>query len=237
MWADHQAFCRWSAVCCIYCNGSGNVWNQYDKYIRLLCIRYTGTQLLDQCDGAEWCVCSWNLSIWIPLRNLLYPYGNRDWNVCAAPAFYVVQVLYIHYALLAFLKACCRTSYCAWGAVFVYVLAAFLTGILTRVITVRCLRNLAWYLSCPAFILCMPFKTAEDRSESMQQGKKCCRIKNLEMQKYPLSYGIYCRIWTYADRTFLWYYGSRVVLYRYCRRIPVAYFQKEYFSGFLRLVF
>ena len=39
--------------------------------------------------------------------------------------FYVVQVLYIHYALLAFLKACCRTSYCAWGAVFVYVLAAF----------------------------------------------------------------------------------------------------------------
>ena len=37
----------------IYCNGSGNVWNQYDKYIRLLCIRYTGTQLLDQCDGAE----------------------------------------------------------------------------------------------------------------------------------------------------------------------------------------
>ena len=53
VWADHQAFCRWSAVCCIYCNGSGNVWNQYDKYIRLLCIRYTGTQLLDQCDGAE----------------------------------------------------------------------------------------------------------------------------------------------------------------------------------------
>lgn len=39
--------------------------------------------------------------------------------------FYVVQVLYIHYALLAFLKACCRTSYCAWGAVFFYVLAAF----------------------------------------------------------------------------------------------------------------
>ena len=39
--------------------------------------------------------------------------------------FYVVQVLYIHYVLLAFLKACCKTRYCAWGAVFVYVLAAF----------------------------------------------------------------------------------------------------------------
>lgn len=39
--------------------------------------------------------------------------------------FYVVQVLYIHYVLLAFLKACCKTSYCAWGGVFVYVLAAF----------------------------------------------------------------------------------------------------------------
>ena len=39
--------------------------------------------------------------------------------------FYVVQALYIHYVLLAFLKACCKTSYCAWGGVFVYVLAAF----------------------------------------------------------------------------------------------------------------
>ena len=39
--------------------------------------------------------------------------------------FYVVQVLYIYYVLLAFLKACCKTSYCAWGGVFVYVLAAF----------------------------------------------------------------------------------------------------------------
>ncbi len=39
--------------------------------------------------------------------------------------FYVVQVLYIHYVLLAFLKACCKTSYCAWGGVFVYVLAVF----------------------------------------------------------------------------------------------------------------
>lgn len=117
--------------------------------------------------------------------------------------FYVVQVLYIHYALLAFLKACCRTSYCAWGAVFVYVLAAFFN------------RNTysRYYSSLPQefgmifilpglFYVCL-FKTAEDRSESMQKGKKRCRIKNLEMQKYPLSYGIYCRIWTYADRTFL----------------------------------
>ena len=42
--------------------------------------------------------------------------------------FYVVQVLYIHYVLLAFLKACCKTSYCAWGGVFVYVLAAFFSN-------------------------------------------------------------------------------------------------------------
>ena len=125
MWADHQAFCRWSAVCCIYCNGSGNVWNQYDKYIRLLCIRYTGTQLLDQCDGQN--------DVFVAG---IYPFGfhcviyyihtvTGIETYVLLRLFYVVQVLYIHYALLAFLKACCRTSYCAWGAVFVYVLAAF----------------------------------------------------------------------------------------------------------------
>lgn len=118
--------------------------------------------------------------------------------------FYVVQVLYIHYALLAFLKACCRTSYCAWGAVFVYVLAAFFN------------RNTysRYYSSLPqefGMIFILPgiyfmYAFLKQRKIEVNQCNKernAAGIKNLEMQKYPLSYGIYCRIWTYADRTFL----------------------------------
>lgn len=39
--------------------------------------------------------------------------------------FGLVQTLFIHYVLLAFLRGCCRTRYPAYGAVAVYILASF----------------------------------------------------------------------------------------------------------------
>ena len=39
--------------------------------------------------------------------------------------FSLVQVLFIHYVLLAFLRGCCKTRYLPYGAVIVYILASF----------------------------------------------------------------------------------------------------------------
>lgn len=39
--------------------------------------------------------------------------------------FSLVQVLFIHYMLLAFLRGCCKTRYLPYGAVIVYILASF----------------------------------------------------------------------------------------------------------------